>query len=50
MILNKIGQDALELPETLQFVSDEHPKDFKRATAIFTKMKTFKSGEIIHVL
>lgn len=48
--LNKIGQDALELPKTLQFVSDEHPRDFKNARVIFTKMKAFKSGEIIHVV
>jgi len=47
--LNKVGQDALDLPETLHFVSPKADEDFKRARDIFTKMKTFASGRIIHV-
>jgi hypothetical protein len=48
--LNKIGQDALDLPETLHFVSGRTDEDFQKARNIFTKMKTFKSGRIIHVV
>jgi len=47
--LNKIGQDALDLPETLHFVAAKADEDFQKAREIFTKMKTFKSGRIILV-
>jgi hypothetical protein len=48
--LNKVGQDALELPKTLQFVAEKAGRDFKKARGIFKEMKTRKSGEIIRVV
>ena len=48
--LNKVGQDALDLPDTLHFVSDKPDADFKAAREIFTRMKKYKSGGIIHVV
>jgi len=47
--LNKIGRDALDLPETLHFVGDKPDDNFKAAREIFTKMKKYESGNIIHV-
>src|SRR2546422_1055861 len=47
--LNKVGQDALDLPDTLHFVSPRADDDFKAAREIFTKMKNYESGKIIHV-
>ncbi len=49
VVLNKVGQDSLELPKTVQFVSAKPGRDFKKAVATFRKMKTLKSGDIIHV-
>ncbi len=49
LILNKARQDWLELPKTVQFVSAKPGRDFRKAVATFRKMKTLKSGEIIHV-
>ena len=48
--LNKVGREALEMPKTLQFVSEKSSRDFKSARTVFTKMKQFKSGDIIQIV
>jgi hypothetical protein len=47
--LNKVGQDRLDLPETLHFVADKPSEGYKAAKEIFLKMKKYESGSIIHV-
>ena len=47
--LNKIGQVALDLPQTLHFIFGTNDANFQKAKAIFVKMTTFASGRIIRV-
>ena len=49
LVLNRTGQQCLELPKKLEFVPPKGSRNFKKAVTAFKKMQTLTSGEIIQV-
>ena len=47
--LNKNGRTSLELPKTVEFVSEKPGRDFEKARMVFIEMQKRHSGEVIHV-
>jgi hypothetical protein len=49
LTLNKNGRVSLELPKTVELVSEKPGRDFKKARMMFLEMQKRHSGEVIHV-
>jgi hypothetical protein len=49
LTLNKNGRVSLELPKTVELVSEKAGRDFKKARTMFMEMQKRHSGEVIHV-
>src|SRR5262245_52958607 len=49
LTLNKNGRVSLELPKTVDFVSEKPGRDFKKARLMFLEMQKRHAGEVIHV-
>jgi hypothetical protein len=49
LTLNRNGRVSLELPRTVEFLSEKPGGDFKKARMMFMEMQKRHSGEVIHV-
>lgn len=49
LTLNKNGRVCLELPKTVELVSEKPGRDFKRARMMFLEMQKRHTGEVIRV-
>jgi hypothetical protein len=49
LTLNKNGRVSLELPKTVEFISEKPRRDFKNARLMFVEMQKRHSGEVIQV-
>jgi hypothetical protein len=49
LTLNKNGRVSLDLPKSVEFVSEKPGREFKKAKTMFLEMQKRHSGEVIHV-